>query len=128
MSDITHIDRFIQDGKNNTISLKNFYDTILVGDAEDDTNIYRIPIDDFFLKYHKELEPSITVMTCDESYFYKPKLFSYQYYGTTELWLALLRVNGIVSTCNFNYPFIRVYEPYRAMEIIKTYFKREGKY
>ena len=127
MPDITYINNFINEGKNATISLKNFYDTILVGDANDDTNIFRMPIGDFFLEHAAELKPTIQFYALPDTYFYKPKALSLLHYGTTEMWLALLRLNGMKSVCEFNLPMIKMYDPDPCMEIIKTYFKREGK-
>lgn len=125
--DITYIDRFIQTGKKETMSLKNFYDTILIGDSAEGDNAFRIPIGDFFLNHHTELKPSLQIYTCSTDFYYQPKFLSLQLYGTTELWLALLRANGLKSICQFHYPFIKVYEPSKAIEIIKTFFKREDK-
>ena len=127
MANITYIDQYIIDGKNNTFSLKNFYDSILIGD-ENKESIFRVPIDDFFLKHQKELESCKQPYICPETYFYKPKALSFSIYGTTELWLSILRLNGLRSTCEFNYPVIWLYEQNRCMELIKTFFKREGKY
>lgn len=128
MPDITYVDQYINDGKKAVISLNNIYDTILVGDEDNDENIFRIPIDDFFLKYRKELEECKQYYTIPSTMFYKPKLLSYELYGTTELWLALLRANNMRNTSEFHYPLIKVYNPDRLKELIKIFFKREEKF
>lgn len=128
MIDTTYIDQYINDGKRETISLNNLYDTILIGDADDDTKIFRIPTNDFFLKHRKELESSLIFYSIPETMFYKPKLLSLELYGTTELWLALLRANNMKNVTEFHYPYIKVYDPDRLKELIKIFFKREGKY
>ena len=127
MADTTYIDQYINDGKKATISLGNLYDTILVGDESDDTNIFRIPIDDFFIKYRRELEDSLQYYTIPDTIFSKPKLLSLELYGTTELWLGILRANKMRNTTEFHYPMIKVYSPERVKELIKVFFKREGK-
>lgn len=127
MPDTTYIDQYINDGKKSTISLNNLYDTILVGDENDDKNIFRIPTNDFFLKYRRELEESLQFYSIPQTMFYKPKLLSYEIYGTTELWLAILRANNMRNTSEFHYPLIKVYNPDRLKELIKVFFKREKK-
>lgn len=126
--DVTYIDQYINDGKKETISLTNLYDTILVGEEDDESNIFRIPINDFFLKYRRELEESKIVYSIPQTMFYKPKMLSYELYGTTELWLAILRANNMKNISEFHYPIIKVYQPDRLKELIKVFFKREDKY
>ena len=126
MPNLTYLENFISDGENETLSLKNFYDTILVSN-NDINHIMRIPIDDFFLKYRNELEPYIQLYTCPQEMFYKPKSLSLSTYGTTELWLAILRINDMRNVTEFHQPFIKMYQPEAVKEIIKIFFKREGK-
>lgn len=124
---ITYIDENIDDANKATVRLPNIYDSVLVGSTSSD-HIFRIPIDDFFLKYKRELEESKVYYTIPEELFYKPKLLSLQLYGTTELWLALLRANNMRNVTEFHYPIIEVYDPVRLTELIKVFFKREGKF
>lgn len=123
--DITYIDNYIKEGKQSVLSLRNFYDTILVGDANNEENIFRIGINDFFLKYRNQLEDSIQYYSLPESMFYKPKLLSLELYGTTELWLSLLRVNDMKSICEFHMPIIKIYNPGDLKELINIFFKRD---
>lgn len=125
---ITYIDQAIKDAQIDTVSMHNLYDTILVGDENDDSNIFRIPTNDFFLKYKDELEPIKQLYQIQDTMFYKPKLVSYEIYGTTELWLAILRANNMRNTSEFHYPYINVYNPDSLKKLIKIFFKREGKY
>lgn len=127
MANITYIDKYINDGNKAVISMKNLYDTILVGNEDDEDHIYRIAIDDFFIKHRRELEDIVQWYSVPESMFYKPKLLSEQLYGTTELWLALLRANDMRNVTEFCYPIIKVYNPTALKEIIKVFFKREKK-
>lgn len=127
MPDITYIDRYINEGEKAVLSMKNFYKTILVGDINQEDHIYRIGISDFFLDHRKDLEKIIQWYNIPESMFYKPKLLSLELYGTTELWLSLLRVNDMKNVTEFHLPIIKVYNPDAIKEIIKVFFKREKK-
>lgn len=127
MPDITYIDQYIEDGNKQVISLKNLYDTLLVGDIDNDEYIFRIPISDFFVKYRDQLSECIEYYTLPESMFYKPKMVSKMLYGTTELWLSLLRVNGMKNISEFSLPIIKVYNPDALKNLINIFFKREKK-
>ena len=124
---ITFIDQYIYDGQKAVLSLKNFYDTILVSDQDNRDHIFRIPIHDFFLKYRDQLQDAIQVYDISEEYFYKPKKLSLDLYGTTELWLSLLRINNMVNISEFHMPIIQVYHPDRIRDYINIFFKRERK-
>jgi len=124
---ITYINEFIADGQKASISLKNLYDTILIGDADNLEHIYRMPIGDFFTKYREQLIPTIQWYSLPQHMFYKPKMVSMELYGTTELWLALLRVNSMTNITEFHQPMIKVYNPDQLKELITIFFKREGK-
>lgn len=128
LPNITYVDKFIYDGKNQVLSLDNFYDTILTRDINKEDSIARIPFDDFFIKYREQLKTCIQFYSLPESMFYKPKSLSYELYGTTELWLALLRVNEMRNITEFHLPIIRIYNPGQVKDLISIFFKREKKY
>lgn len=122
----TYMDTFISDGNKSTISLKNLYETMLIGDNDNPNHIYRVPWNDFFIKYKDQLDQITSYYSVPESRFYKPKMVSYELYGTTELWLGLLRLNNMRNTSEFYHPIIKVYNPYQIKEFIDIFFKREG--
>lgn len=122
----TYMSSYISDGHNSVLSLDNFYETILVGDINNSNQYYRIPISDFFIKYRDELSNCIQLYALPESMFYQPKTLSYELYGTTELWLGLLRVNQMRNITEFHYPIIKVYNPDTVKKLIDIFFKREG--
>lgn len=128
LPNITYVDKFISDGNNQVLSLNNFYDTILTRDINKEDSIARIPFDDFFIKYREQLKECIQYYSLPESLFYKPKSLSYELYGTTELWLALLRVNEMRNITEFHLPIIRIYNPGQVKDLINIFFKREKKY
>ena len=127
MANLTYIDDFINDGKKDTRSLSSFYDTMLITDVNNPDHIYRIPINDFFLKYKDELEAIKNIYVLSQDMFYKPKALSLKEYGTTEYWLAILRANKMKSVYEFHRPMIYMYEKNAFEELIKEFFKREGK-
>ena len=126
LPDITYIDKYIADGKKETLSLKNFYETILVGNVDKPDHIYRIPINDFFVKHKSELDAIVQYYSVPQSMFYKPKTVSYELYGTTELWLAILRLNGMRNITEFHQPIIKIYNANSLKELIDIFFKRAG--
>jgi len=126
LPDITYIDKYIADGKKETISLRNFYETLLVGDVNNPDHIFKIPISDFFVNYKQELDQIVQYYNVPQSMFYKPKSVSYELYGTTELWLALLRLNGMRNITEFHQPIIKIYNANSLKELIDIFFKRMG--
>ena len=123
----TYVDSYISEGQKEVLSLKNFYDTVLTADVNNPTHIIRIPIADFFVKYRKELEPAIQYYNVSDRYFYQPKTLALDLYGTTEMWLSLLRVNNMRNITEFQLPVIKIYNPTDVKELINILFKREGK-
>lgn len=127
MPNITYMDQYINDGNQNILSLKNLYDALYIDDADDPNNTFKVPINDFFIAHRKELQPYIKIMNLPQTHFYKPKLTSVMLYGTTELWLSILRVNGLKNVTEYHLPFIRYYDPDGLKTIINIYFKRQDK-
>lgn len=123
----TYIDAFINDGQQSVLALKNFYDTMLVAKNESLDHIYRIPMADFFIRYRNELSGIVQYYGMSDTMFYKPKMVSLDLYGTTELWLSLLRLNEMQNITEFHMPIIKVYDPGSIKELINIFFKREGK-
>jgi len=124
---IMYLDTFISEGNKATVSLHNLYDTQLIMDANNPTHIYRTPFDDFFLKHHNELQSIEKYVQLDQHYYYKPKSVSDILYGTTELWLALLRCNNMKTIPEFCKPIIKIYKPQELADLIRVFFRREDK-
>lgn len=121
---ITYMDQYIEDSKKNTLSLKNLYSTLLVKDSNTD-HYFRIPWNDFFLKYRTELKPALQYYQISQNLFYKPKTLSLELYGVVDLWLALLRANNMKSVTEFHKPIIVIYAPGKLEELITIFFKRD---
>jgi hypothetical protein len=127
LPNITYIDSYINDGNNSVLSLSNFYDTHLIGDIDKRDHIFRIPINDFFVKYRQQLQEIVQQYNVPDRYFYQPKTLSLDLYGTTEMWLGLLRLNGMKNITEFRQSIIDVYNPVGLRELINVFFKRERK-
>lgn len=122
----TYMDIYISEGNKSTISLKNLYETMLIGNSDNPNHVYRVPWNDFFIKYKDQLETITSFYSVPESRFYKPKMVSYELYGTTELWLGLLRLNNMRNVSEFYNPIIKIYNPYQIKDLLDIFFKREG--
>lgn len=124
---VTFIDDLILDTQRDRFSLEHLYDQMIVQNPKVSTHFFKIAINDFFIKHNEELRPYVKGFHVGDNWFYRPKGVSYQIYGTTELWLALLRLNNMASAADFNKPIIMVYDPGGLKQIIDIYFQREGK-
>ena len=120
MSTTTHMTDFSANNLNNNSSLNKFYRTLLTVDSEDLSTINRIPYDDFFTRYAGPLSQITVQYIVLPEYFYQPKTVSQMIYGTTELWLGLLR-----NITEFNQDIISIYEPAQLSSLIKIFFNRE---
>ena len=122
----TYIDRYIRDGQNDSYSLSNFYESVLIANQDKD-HIIRVPIGDFFIEHMSDFEHAIQIYNIPQTMFYKPKTLSMEIYGTTELWLAILRVNGMKNISEFHKSVILVWNPNTLRELIDVFFKRKNK-
>ena len=91
----------------------------------------KIPYDSILHNYLPFLKE--TAVTTDFSdmekvkYQYKPKSLSYDLYGTTELWSALLELNNMVSLLDLKTDKpILVFDPNEVMELLNEAMIMEG--
>lgn len=122
---MTYVNQYISDGNSAVISLNNLYETLFITD-ENGKKLFKVPLNDFFIKYRDQLKDTIQVHAVPQLLFYKPKMVSQYLYGTTELWLSLLRLNGMRNVTEFHYPMIYIYNPGGLFELINIFFKRQG--
>lgn len=126
MDPITNIQDFIKTNLRNVYRTDNYYQKLLVS-PNPEKHIFKIPIEDFFLEHRNEFKVLEASTMIDDLYFYKPKLFSQIYYGTTEMWLPVLRLNNMRNITEFNKSIIKVYNKAVVKDLINIFFKREGK-
>lgn len=74
---------------------------------------YVVNIANIFEKYYEILlDNTVIVVLTDEEYLkyrFKPKVLSYDLYGTKELHYMLLRLNYVYSVINFDFKELRVF-------------------
>lgn len=74
---------------------------------------YVVNISNIFEKYYEILlDNTVIVVLTDEEYLkyrFKPKVLSYDLYGTKELHYMLLRLNYVYSVINFDFKELRVF-------------------
>ena len=107
----TTIQNIIDHGKhlkinNSELSLKH-----VMNNSADEKFI--INITNLFEKYYELLlDNTVIVVLTDEEYLkyrFKPKVLSYDLYGTMELHYMLLRLNYVYSVTNFDFKEVRVF-------------------
>lgn len=74
--------------------------------TRNDSSKFVVPGDNLIIRYMDELKSGFhTVTMSDEEfakYKYRPKLLSYDVYGTTEMWWLILMINEIPSATQFD--------------------------
>lgn len=93
--------------------------------------IIRVPAMSLMNKYRHFLQEIVTVkfkMSDEEfrKYKYAPKRLSFDLYGTTEYWSALLELNNCLSISDFNKQWIRAYDPKRLPSYVNEILIKEG--
>lgn len=104
-----NIEDFINTGKDNSYNLENtnFYNEI---------DGIQIPVKSIFFETYRGLilNNCIKVKMSDKKlnrYRYRPKLLSYDLYGTTDLWHLILWINNMYSVTQFNESSIYIFNP-----------------
>lgn len=119
----------INHAENLEISYRTLHTKAIVHDSERNINI-RIPYDSLINKYRHFLESIVIEIKIDETYQkyyrYKPKLFSNDTYGTTELWFVILELNGCPSMLDFDLDRIKIYDPKKFKSFINEIMNLEG--
>lgn len=120
MSIPSSITEQIESVKDLELSYRILHNNILVF-CEKTQNIIEIPFQSLVDKYRDVLEKIVISVNLDDRlsrhYLFKPKLLSYDLYGTVELWSEILRLNHLTSMTQFKLSNIKIYDPYQ----LKTY-------
>lgn len=125
LPNITYTDQYILDGKRAVASLSNFYSTMVMKDIDRPDQLFRVPMDDFFIRYRIPLSEIVIEYECPDNMFYQPKTVSYHLYNTTEMWMGLMRLNNMKNITEFIEPIIKVYQPDPLFKLMDIFFKRE---
>ena len=123
---ITYSDKLIKTMNKNSIRIDNFHNSLLVS-SNPNLHVFKIPLDDLFIKYRNHLLLTVTSKALSREEFFRPKLVSYNLYGTTEYWLALLRLNLMKNVTEFCLPQILVFSPNSFIKLIDLILQQEGR-
>ena len=103
------------------ISYRTLHPSAILKDEFSSRNI-EIPFSSLTNKYRHFLSKIVRTTTLDDKlqarYKQRPKLVSYDLYGTTELWNDILILNNCFSTIEFNPVTIKAYNPDKLKEYI----------
>lgn len=122
---LTYIDKFLDAINKVPLRLDTEHKSLLVA-SNPNIHIFKIPIDDIFIKYRNRLIFAVTATAISSDEFYRPKLVSEKLYGTTELWLALLRLNKMRDITEFCLPEILIYSPAVVQNLLELILQKEG--
>lgn len=103
------------------ISYRTLHPSAILKDEFSSRNI-EIPFSSLTNKYRHFLSKIVRTTTLDDKlqarYKQRPKLVSYDLYGTTELWNDILILNNCFSTIEFNPVTIKAYNPDKLKEYL----------
>lgn len=122
------IQELIDQVEKKEISYRNLHTTFCIRQNDE---VIRVPYKSMIREYMDLMEnDAIKVSLPDDEvriYKYKPKKLSYDLYGTTELWAAILELNKMYSTMDLTCekPFL-VFNPNTVKEKINEILIMEG--
>ena len=106
------IQELIDSVKDMEISYRNLHTNVYIKNKDD---TIKIPYKSILKEYMPFLQSTVLNLrlTAPEVslYRFKPKKLSYDLYGTTELWSALLEINRMYSIVEFNQEEYKVFDP-----------------
>lgn len=127
---VSKITEFIVEHDKDDLTLdKCFLKSVLTKSDGSKIIINNIPL---FENYLNELGIKPTYIVMDDSrleyYAYNPKLFSYDTYGTTELWFMILQLNEMHSASEFYKPKIKAYSSKIINQLLEIFDLEKNEY
>lgn len=125
------VEDFIELGKDiDDIQYSKF--AILSKAAADITNPILYPEHNVIYDYEEEFKALSQYITMTDSeylkYRYKPKLLSYDLYGSTELYFTILYLNGMYSIKDFNRRNIKLIKKSSMIKLLEAIYNAEKNY
>ena len=107
------INELIQSINTTEISYRNLHTNVYINNSGQIVKIpYKSIIREYLPFFKSAVVPADFTASEIATYRYKPKKLSYDLYGTTELWSALLELNNMYSTIDFTLEKqINIFEP-----------------
>mgnify|MGYP000065565034 CR=1 FL=1 len=122
------VEEFINAGISDEMTYNNF--SILFKSSQQDNII--LSANNIIYDYMDEIKPYIVNVTLSEEeyikYRYKPKLFAYDIYGSTELFFIVMAVNGIYDIKDFNRRNIKALYKKQLFELLNQIYNAESEY
>ena len=113
------IQELIDSVKDMEISYRNLHTNVYIKNKDD---TIKIPYKSIIMEYLPYFKSSVVELKLSpeevSKYRFKPKKLSYDLYGTTELWSALLELNQLYSIIEFNKEVYKVFEPKEFMTLL----------
>ena len=123
------VEDFIEMGASDEMTYKNF--SILVNFIGE-SSVVEYAQDNVIYDYIDELmEKSVVFELSDDDYIkyrYKPKLLSYDIYGTTELYFVIMALNGICNIKDFNKRKLNLLYKSDLLNILNEIYSAESDY
>lgn len=122
------VEEFINAGISDEMTYNNF--SILFRSSQQDNII--LSANNIIYDYMDEIKPYIVNVSLSEEeyikYRYKPKLFAYDIYGSTELFFVVMAVNGIYDIKDFNRRNIKALYKKQLFELLNQIYNAESGY
>lgn len=122
------VEEFINAGISDEMTYNNF--SILFKSSQQDNII--LSANNIIYDYMDEIKPYIVNVSLSEEeyikYRYKPKLFAYDIYGSTELFFVVMTVNGIYDIKDFNRRNIKALYKKQLFELLNQIYNAESGY
>lgn len=123
------IEDFIDMGNVDEITYSNF--SILVKCIGENSNI-QYSQTNIIYDYMDEIKEKIVDFEFNDDdfikYRYKPKLLSYDVYGTTELFFVIMAINGICNIKDFNKRKIKMLYRRDLVDLLNNIYSAESEY
>ena len=106
------IQELIDSVKDMEISYRNLHTNVYIKNKDDTIKITYKSILKEYMPFLQSTVLNLQLTAPEVSlYRFKPKKLSYDLYGTTELWSALLEINRMYSIVEFNQEEYKVFDP-----------------
>ena len=109
------------------VSYRNLHTNIYIKNKGE---IIKIPYKSIIKEYLPFFQSTVVELKLSHAeviiYRFKPKKLSYDLYGTTELWSALLELNNIYSIIDFDFEKVKVFEPKEFIQLLNEVMILEG--
>lgn len=109
------------------VSYRNLHTNIYI---KNKGGIIKVPYKSIIKEYLPFFQSTVVELKLSHAevimYRFKPKKLSYDLYGTTELWSALLELNNIYSIIDFDFEKVKVFEPKEFIQLLNEVMILEG--